>query len=105
MKNLRRLFLWAIIAVALPYTFGGCAGGGGGGGNDDGDDGMNYSGLTDAAVINELNAEEISGGAFGAGLVGDGMMALSLDQDQNNNTIKKFRSVKYLSFLATLLIC
>jgi len=93
MKNLRRLFLWVIIAVALPYTFGGCSGGGGGD-NDDGDDGITYSGLTDAAVINELNAEDISGGAFGAGLVGDGMMALSLDQDQNNNTVNKFRSVK-----------
>jgi hypothetical protein len=94
MKKLRYLFLWVIIAVSLAYTIGGCAGGGGGGDGKDGDDGMNYSGLTDAAEINELNAEDISGGAFGAGLIGDGMMALSLSQYQNNNYVNKYRAVK-----------
>ena len=93
MKKLRILLLWVIIAVAVPYTLGGCSGGGGDN-NDDGDDGLTYSGLTDAAVINESNAEDISGGAFGAGLVGDGMMTLGLDPDQTNTTVNKFRSVK-----------
>ncbi len=93
MKKLRILLLGVIIAVALPYTLGGCSGGGGDN-NDDGDDGLTYSGLTDAAVINESNAEDISGGAFGAGLVGDGMMTLGLGPDQTNTTVNKFRSVK-----------
>lgn len=91
MKNLRFLILCMIVALTLPYTYGGCAGGGGG---SDGNDGIIYSGLTSQAEISELNAEDITAGAFGAGLVGDAMMALGLDEGSNDNFIRKFRTVK-----------
>jgi len=90
MKNLRFFILCIITALSLPYTYGGCAGGGGG---DDGD-GIVYSGLTTPAEINETNVEDITAGAFSAGLVADGMMGLSLDQRSNDNLIKEFRTVK-----------
>jgi len=92
MKNLRCLGLVIIIALTFPLIYGGCAGGGGG--SSDGSDGITYSGLTDPAEINETNAEDITAGAFGAGLVGDGMMGLSLDKGSNDNFIRKFRTVK-----------
>ena len=92
MKNQRFLILFMILALALPYTYGGCSGGGGG--SSDGGGGTTYSGLTNPAEINESNAEDLSGGAVGAGLIGDGMMGLSLDQVQSENHVRKFRSVK-----------
>lgn len=90
MKSLRFFILCIIAALSLPYTYGGCAGGGGG----DESDGIIYSGLTNPAEINETNAEDITAGAFSAGLVGDFMMGLSLDQGSNDNLIKEFRTVK-----------
>ncbi|UCD81274.1 MAG: hypothetical protein JSW26_07570 [Desulfobacterales bacterium] len=90
MKNLRFLILCMILALCLPYTYGGCAGGGGGGGSD----GMVYSGLTDPSEIDESNAEDISGGAFGAGLIGDGMLGFSLTQGQSDSYVGEFRTVK-----------
>ena len=98
MKNYRCLFLWITIALALPITIGGCSGGGGG--SDGGDDGLTYSGLTSAVEISELNAEDISGGAFGAGLIGDGMIALSLEEGLNDTYVTKFRSVKIPNMLS-----
>lgn len=98
MKNLKFLILSMILALTLSFAYLGCAGGGGGDDDDDGSSGMVYSGLTTPAEISELNAEDISGGAFGAGLIGDGMgdgmMNLSLDQGPNDNYIGKFRAVK-----------
>jgi len=91
MKNLRFLILCIITALTLPYTYGGCSGGGDGG---DESVGVIYSGLTNPAQINETNAEDITAGAFSAGLVGDGMLGLSLDQGSDDNFIKKFRTVK-----------
>jgi hypothetical protein len=96
MKNLKFLTLSMILALTLSFTYLGCSGGGGGG--DDGNSGMVFSGLTTPAEINESNAEDLSGGAFGAGLIGDGMgdgmMDLSLDQGPNDNYIGKYRAVK-----------
>jgi hypothetical protein len=93
MRNLKFLILCMILALSLPYTYGGCSGGGGGSGSD-GNDGIVYSGVTESAAINESNAADLSGGAFGAGLIGDGMIGFSLDQTSNDDHVKKFRSVK-----------
>ena len=95
MNNLKFLILCLILALALPYTYGGCSGGGGGGGSD-ASDVIIYSGLTDAAAISEENAEDIAGGAFGAGLLGDGMMEmdLSLARVPSDHQVGKFRAVK-----------
>lgn len=91
MKNSRFLILCIILAFTLPFSYGGCSGGGGGG---DGSAGTSYSGLTDPAEIDVLNAEDLAGGAFGAGLTGDGMMILNLGQVPDDNYVGEFRSVK-----------
>jgi hypothetical protein len=83
-----------ILALTLPYAYGGCSGGGGGGDGSDASAGITYTGVTNPAEISASNAEDISGGAFGAGLIGDGMMGLSVDQGPNDNTVRKFRTVK-----------
>ena len=93
MKNLKCLILLITFVIAMTLVIGGCSGGGGGGSDGDEDDGIKYSGLTTAAEINESNAEDISGGAFGAGLIGDGMMALSFEESSNDAYVSKFRSV------------
>jgi hypothetical protein len=102
MKNLRFLILCMILALTLPYTYGGCGGGGGGGdgGGSDGGDGITYSGLTTPAVISESNAEDISGGAFGSGLIGDVMIDLSLQQASGDQYVGKFRTVKVPQILS-----
>ena len=92
MKNLRNLILWLTIAAALLYGIAGCSGGGGG--DNDGDEGITYSGLTSQAELTDLNVEDIAGGAFGAGLIGDGMMGLSLDQGSDDYFVSKYRTVK-----------
>ena len=69
MKNFRILSFFLLLAFTLPYTYGGCSGGGGG----DGDSGLVYSGLTNPAALTDSNSNDISGGAFGAGLLGDNM--------------------------------
>ena len=66
MKNFRFLILFMILTFTLPYTYGGCGGGGGGS-----DSGIVYSGLTTSAALTDANAEDLSGGALGAGLIGD----------------------------------
>ena len=92
--------LLGVLIFLLPTIVLLACGGGGGGGDSDGDDEMNYSGLTTAAEISELNAEDISGGALGAGLIGDGMMTLGLEGDLNNSYVNKFRSVKIPAVLS-----
>jgi len=88
-----------LLAFSLPYTYGGCSGGGGGGGSD-GDAGFVYSGLTSPAALTDSNAEDVSGGAFGAGLIGDGMMGLSVNQGSAAYHTKNFRSVKVPQILS-----
>jgi len=90
MMSFKYLISNVTIAIALLFCIGGCSGGGGGG--NDGDDGLTYSGLTDQAEVNELNAEDVSGGAFGAGLIGDGMMGFSLDQSSDETYVEEFRT-------------
>ena len=99
MKNFRSLILFMLLAFTLPYTYGGCSGGGGGGGSDS-DAGLAYSGLTSPAALTDSNAEDISGGAFGAGLIGDGMMGLSVNQGSTSYNIKNLRSVKVPQILS-----
>ena len=100
MKNFRKLALGVTIAAALLYGIAGCSGGGGGGGND-GDDGITYSGLTTQAELSQQNVEDISGGAFAAGLVGDGMMGFnSFDQSSHEYLAGKFRAVKVPQILS-----
>ena len=100
MKNFRKLALWVTIAAALLYGIAGCSGGGGGGGND-GDGGISYSGLTNQAELSEQNVEDIAGGAFAAGLVGDGMMGFnSFDQSSHEYWADKFRTVKVPQILS-----
>jgi hypothetical protein len=81
-----------ILCTILALFTGGCAGGGGDGADES--DGIVYSGVANPAEISELNAEDLSGGAFGAGLIGDGMMGLSLDQAPSDSYVTKFRTVK-----------
>lgn len=100
MKNLKFLILFIFLAFTLPYTYGGCSSGGGGGDGeqdfetDESNSGLTYSGLTTPAEIDQLNAEEISGGALGAGLVSDGMVGISALQYSDANQVRNFRSAK-----------
>ena len=93
MIKFNKLFLFIIIGLA--FVFAGC-GGGGGGGDDSGGgaSGLTYSGVTTPAQIDESNAAEISGGAFATGLIGDGMVGLSVDRQIKSYHIRNFRSVK-----------
>jgi hypothetical protein len=94
MKNSRFLIFFLLLAFALPYTYGGCSGGGG----SDGDSGLVYSGLTNPAVLTDSNGKDISGGAFGAGLLGDdmseGLPGSSLNQGSTAYHTKNLRSVQ-----------
>jgi hypothetical protein len=94
MIRFNKLFLF-IIGFTLAFAFAGCSGGGGG--SDDsggGASGLTYSGVTTPALVDESNAEEITGGAFATGLIGDGMVGLSVDQQIDSYHIRNFRSVK-----------
>ena len=82
------------IVIGLAFAFAACSGGGGGGNSGGGTSGPSYSGLTTPAQIDESNAEEIAGGAFATGLIGDGMVGLSVDQQIESYHIRNFRSVK-----------
>ncbi len=94
MIRFNKLFLFSIIGFTLAFAFAGCSGGGGGGGNSGGgDSGLTYSGVTTPAQVDESNAEEITGGAFATGLIGDGMVGLSVDQQIESYHIRNFRSV------------
>ena len=104
MKSYKFLFLCMILALTLPYTYGGCAGGGGSGGND-GNNAISYSGVSEPAEIDEQNIEDLSGGALSAGLTGDVMVGLSLHKKGNHaqidgNSAKKFRAVKIPGILS-----
>ena len=83
-----RLFSLMMIGLALALT--GCSGGGGGGGGNS--SGLTYSGVTTPAEVDESNAAEITGGAFATGLIGDGMVGLSLDQQIEAYHMGEFRS-------------
>jgi hypothetical protein len=95
MIRFNRLFLSIIIGFTFAFAFSGCSGGGGG--SDDsggGASGLTYSGVTTPAQVDESNAEEITGGAFATGLIGDGMVGLSVNQQIESCHIRNFRSVK-----------
>ncbi len=93
MIRFHKLLLLFII-ITFTFTFSGCSGGGGGGSDDSGggDSGLTFSGVTTPAQVDESNAQEISGGAFAAGLIGDGMMGLSIDQQIESYHVRNFRS-------------
>ncbi len=86
--------LLSFIIIGLAFAFAGCSGGGGGGNSGGGTSGLTYSGVTTPAQVDESNAEEITGGAFATGLIGDGMVGLSVDQQIESYHIRDFRSVK-----------
>ena len=88
-----RLLLFSIIGVTVAVTFIGCSGGGGGGNSDGAAGGLTYSGVTTPAQVDETNAEEIAGGAFATGLIGDGMVGLGVDLQIESYRIRNFRSV------------
>jgi hypothetical protein len=90
MKNYRFFALFLLLAFTLPYTYGGCSGGGGGGSNDSG---LTYTGETTAAEIDNDNAEEIAGGALGAGLVSDGMLGINAADASDAQRTGSARSV------------
>jgi len=102
MKNPRLLVLWVLLALSLPYTYGGCSGGGGDGGGG-GTAGFAYSGVTDPAQISESNAEEISGAALGAGLVSNDVAAISTAGVSEPQYIGSLRSVKIPLILSDFL--
>ena len=86
--------LLSFIIIGLAFAFAGCSGGGGGGNSGEGASGLTYSGVNTPAQVDESNAEEITGGAFATGLIGDGMVGLSVDQQFESYHIRDFRSVK-----------
>jgi hypothetical protein len=91
MKKSRLLILSMLLAFTLPYTYGGCSGGGGSGGGDNSS--LTYTGETTAAAIDDENAEDISGGALGAGLVSDGMLGINAVKASDAQRTGNFRSV------------
>jgi hypothetical protein len=91
MKRLKFLIIFMFLAFTLFYSYG-CSGGGGG--SDGNNSGLNYSGVTTSAEIDELNAEEISGGALGVGLISDGMVGISSVQSSDTNQVRNFRAIK-----------
>jgi hypothetical protein len=95
---LRKLFI--IIGFTLAFAFAGCSGGGGGGNSGGGASGLTYSGVTTPAQVDQSNVEEITGGAFATGLIGDGMVGLSVDQQIESYHIRNFRSVKVPTVLS-----
>ncbi len=92
MIKVSKLFWFSIIAFTFAIAVSGC-GGGGGSSSGGGTSGLTYSGVTTPAEIDESNAEEITGGAFATGLIGDGMVGLSVDQPSEIYHIRNFRSV------------
>ena len=56
--------------------------------------------MTTPAQVDESNAEEITGGAFATGLIGDGMVGLSVNQPFESYHIRNFRSVKVPTVLS-----
>ena len=93
MTRSNKVLLISIIGFTLAFTLIGCSGGGGGGNSGEAAGGLTYSGVTTPAQVDETNAEEIAGGAFATGLIGDGMVGLSLDQPFESYRIRNFRSV------------
>jgi len=92
MIRFNKLLLFIIIGLA--FAFAACSGGGGSGGDSGGGaSGLTYSGVTTPAQVDESNAAEITGGAFATGLIGDGMVGLSVDQQIESYHIRDFRSV------------
>jgi uncharacterized repeat protein (TIGR01451 family) len=59
--------LIALTAISISFIFGGCGGGGGGG---NGATGIQYTGLTTQATIDENNAEQLALGAYTGGDIG-----------------------------------
>ena len=93
MIKFSKLSLFSIIAFTFAIAVVGCGGGGGGSSSGGGTSGLTYSGVTTQAEVDESNAEEIAGGAFATGLIGDGMVGLSVDQPAETYHIRNFRSV------------
>ncbi len=93
MIKFQKFALSSMILVAFAFSLIGCSGGGGGGNSSGATNGLTYSGVTAPAQLDESNAEEISGGAFATGLIGDGMVGLSVDQQIESYHIRNFRSV------------
>ena len=88
------MFLFITIAFTLLLAFAGCSGSGGSGDSGGEDSGPTYSGVTTPVQVDESNADDISGGAFAAGLIGDGMMGLSVYRQIESYHIRNFHSVK-----------
>ena len=93
MIKFSKFSLFSIIAFTFAIAVVGCGGGGGGSSSGGGTSGLTYSGVTTQAEVDETNAEEITGGAFATGLIGDGMVGLSVDQPIESYHILNFRSV------------
>ena len=93
MIRFNNLLLFSIIGFTVAFAFIGCGGGGGGGNSGGAAGALTYSGVTTPAQVDETNAEEIAGGAFATGLIGDGMVGLSVDQQIESYHIRNFRSV------------
>ena len=93
MIKFSKFSLFSIIAFTFAIAVVGCGGGGGGSSSGGAAGGLTYSGVTTPAQVDESNAEEIAGGAFATGLIGDGMVGLSVDQPTESFHIRNFRSV------------
>jgi hypothetical protein len=72
--------LISLTAISIFSIFGGCGGGGGGGDGGSGDAGVQYTGLTTQATIDESNAEQLALGAYGGSDMGTMMVGSSLTQ-------------------------
>ncbi len=80
-----------LIAFCLVFAFMGCGGGGGG------DAGVNYTGETGPAEVDENNATAMAAGAFAAGQTGTIMTSSEASPDYPDPTdlqIENFRTLK-----------
>jgi hypothetical protein len=93
MTKFNKMSLFSNITFIFAIAVAGCGGGGGGSSSGSETSGLTYSGVTTPAQVDETNAEEITGGAFATGLIGDGMVGLSVDQPTVSYRIRNFRSV------------
>ena len=79
---LRRISFISIVAFGLLSSIG-CSGGGGGGGVSSG---LNYTGVTSQAIIDENNANEIATGSLVGGEIGSNLSILGAVSENSNST-------------------
>lgn len=91
MQNARFFALCILLAILLPYTYGGCSGVAS---NNENDTGLSYTGINQPAEIGDSNAPELLGAVLGAGLIRDRNPGLGAGQAliaQRNGNFRSYR--------------